>query len=175
MLQEVVSATQLLIAGIDPGETKSFAIMDIEGNLKGISSSKHYNLESMIKEISSYGKVVIVGTDVNPCPKFVKGISKALKADLFVPRENILVRKKNNLNNEFRKQTKQKMKNKHQKDALAIAILALKSLNPLLNKIDLRLLQENKQHLSIKIKEQVLVKKIPIKKAIDLLETIQSS
>src|SRR3989338_693990 len=100
----------------------------------------------MIREISSYGRVVMVGTDVNPCPKLVRKIASALRANLFIPEENLLVRKKLSLNNEFRKQTKQKMKNKRQKDALAIALLAWRSLNPLLNKIDLHLLQENKQH-----------------------------
>lgn len=166
----MIHATQLLIAGIDPGETKSFALLDIEGRLVKCKSSKHYSLESLLREISSQGKVVLVGTDVNPCPKLVKKIASALKADLFIPQENLLVRKKHILNNEFRKSTNQKMKNKHQKDALAIALLALKSLNPLFNKIDLHLLQHNKQHLSPEIKEQVLINKIPIRKAVTLTE-----
>lgn len=164
--QEVSTDKPLLIAGIDPGETKSYALVDIEGNLIKVNSSKHYSLESLLKEISSQGRVILVGTDVNPCPKLVRKVASALKAGLFIPQENLLVRKKQSLNNEFRKSTNQKMKNKHQKDALAIALLAWKSLNPLFNKIDLHLMQHRKQHLSPAIKEQVLINKIPIRKAI---------
>jgi len=144
-------------------------LLDIYGSLVNVSSSKNYNLESIIKEMSSYGKVVVVGTDVNPCHKFVRKISKALKAELFIPKENMLVKKKVYLNNEFRKETKIKMKNKHQRDALAIAMIALKSLNPLLNKIELHLIQENKEHLTEKVKEIVLVERIPINKAVKSL------
>ena len=76
------------------------------------------------------------------------------------------------LNNEFRKETEMKLKNKHQKDALAIAITALKSVKPLFNKIDMHLMQENKQHLAMGIKEQVIINKIPISKALQRIEML---
>ena len=48
-------------------------------------------------------------------------------------------------------------------------MIALKSLNPLLNKIELHLIQENKEHLTEKVKEIVLVERIPINKAVKSL------
>lgn len=168
----MVEDKKLLIAGIDPGETKSYALLDLDGNLVKVGSSKSFNLESLLKEISSCGKIIVVGTDVTPCPKFVRKIASALRANLYTPKENLLVKKKMYLNNEFRKETEMKLKNKHQKDALAIAITALKSVKPLFNKIDMHLMQENKQHLAMGIKEQVIINKIPISKALQRIEML---
>lgn len=36
--------SELLIVGIDPGTTVGYAILDIEGNLLILNSSKHLNL-----------------------------------------------------------------------------------------------------------------------------------
>lgn len=161
---------KLLIAGIDPGGTKGYAVIDLEGRLITLGSSKNLTLESLTKEISSYGKIILVGTDVNPCPKFVKKIASSLRSDLYVPEHNLLVRKKKSVNNNYLNKNKLKgrlkMENKHQKDALAIAILALKSLKSLCNKIDNHLTQNHLTHLSKEVKEQVLVNKIPISKAL---------
>ena len=65
------------------------------------------------------------------------------------------------------KNKKIKVKNKHELDALAAALIAFKHYQPLLNKIDNHLNQINKNYLNKQIKNTVLVKDIPIKKAID--------
>ena len=166
--------TKLLIAGIDPGETKGYALIDLEGHLITLGSSKKLTLESLTREISSYGKIILVGTDVNPCPKFVKKIASSLSSDLYIPEHNLLVKKKKSVNNNYQNENKLKgkikMENKHQKDALAIAVLALKSLNPLFNKINNHLNQNHLTHLSEKVREQVLINKISIHEALSLTQ-----
>jgi len=143
----VVKNKKLLIAGIDPGETKSYALIDIEGRVVKINSSKKLNLESLVSELLGYGKIILVGTDVNPCPRFVKKVAGALKAQVYVPEENLRVKRKRQVNNEFIRDNKIKLvKDKHQKDALAIALL------------------------SARIKEEVVVNKIPIRKAVEIIE-----
>ena len=167
----MVKNKKLLIAGIDPGETKSYALIDIEGRVIKINSSKKLNIELLIREISGHGRIILVGTDVNPCPRFVKKVAGALKAQVYVPEENLRVKRKRQVNNEFIRDNKIKLvKDKHQKDALAIALLALKSVKPLFNKIELHLIQNNKEHLSARIKEEVVVNKIPIRKAVEIIE-----
>jgi len=165
---------RLLIAGIDPGETKGYALIDIDCRLIKLNSSKKLTFESLMRELTKHGKVILIGTDVNPCPKLVKRLSTSLKAKLYVPKTNLLVKRKRQVNNKFLKDSKLrgklKIKNKHQKDALAIAILALKSIKPLFNKIDLHLIQNNKLHLSREVKERVIVNKMPISKALTLTE-----
>ena len=167
----MVKNKKLLIAGIDPGETKSYALIDIEGRVVKINSSKKLNLESLVSELLGYGKIILVGTDVNPCPRFVKKVAGALKAQVYVPEENLRVKRKRQVNNEFIRDNKVKLvRDKHQKDALAIALLALKSVKPLFNKIELHLIQNKKEHLLERIKEEVVVNKIPIRKAVEIIE-----
>ena len=151
----MVNDKKLLIAGIDNGATKSYALLDLDGQLVKINSSKKFTLASITKEISGEGRVVRIGSDVTPCPHFIKKIATSLNAEIYIPKEDILIRK-----------DKIKLKDHHQRDALVAAILTLKSMNPLLNKINNHLNQNNMQHLSEEVKERVIVNKVPIAQAI---------
>lgn len=165
----MIKDTRLLIAGIDNGATKGYALLDLNGQLIKINSSKKFTLASIIKEISMQGKVVRIGSDVSRCPQFIKKIATSLNAGIYIPKEDILIRKKNQLSSVYLREKKLrdkiKLKDHHQRDALAAAILALKSLRPLLNKINNHLNQNNMQHLSEEVKERVIVNKIPITQA----------
>ena len=166
----MIKDKKLLIAGIDNGSTKSYALLDLDGKLIRVNSSKNFTLASITKEISTLGKVVRIGSDVNHCPQFIKKIAASLNADIYIPKENVLTKKKNQLSSDYLREKKLrgkiKLKDHHQRDALAAAILALKSMNPLLNKINNHLNQNNMQHLSEEVKERVIVNKIPIRQAI---------
>ena len=80
-----------------------------------------------------------------------------------------MIKKKNQLSSDFLREKKLrdkiKLKDHHQRDALTAAILALKSINPLLNKIENHIIQNNLQHTSEQIKEKVILEKIPIAEA----------
>ena len=54
----MVNDKKLLIAGIDNGATKSYALLDLDGQLIRINSSKKFTLASITKEISGEGTVV---------------------------------------------------------------------------------------------------------------------
>ena len=62
----------LLVVGIDPGTTIGYAVLDLDGNLIKIDSSKHITLSSLISGITAIGKVILVGTDKKAVPGFVK-------------------------------------------------------------------------------------------------------
>lgn len=160
-----------MIAGIDNGSTKGYALLDLNGQLIRINSSKKFTLASIIKEISGEGKVVRIGSDVSRCPQFIKKIATSLNAGIYIPKEDILIRKKNQLSSVYLRERKLrdkiKLKDHHQRDALVAAILTLKSMRPLLNKIDNRLNQNNMQYFSEEIKEKVIINKIPISQAIE--------
>lgn len=168
---EVIKDKKLLIAGIDNGSTKGYALLDLDGQLIRINSSKKFTLASITREISTHGKVVRIGSDVDRCPQFIKKIAASLNAEIYIPKENILIKKKNQLSSDYLREKKLrdkiKLKDHHQRDALAAAILALKSMNPLLNKINNHLHQNNMQHLSEEVKEKVIIDKIPIAEAIE--------
>ncbi len=165
----MIKDKRLLIAGIDNGSTKGYALLDLNGNLIRVSSSKKYTLASLTKEISSDGKVVKIGSDVNPCPQFIKKLATSLNSSIFVPKENILIKKKNQLSSDYIREKKLrdkiKLKDHHQRDALTAAILTLKSMNPLLNKINNHLRQKNKEYLSEDVIEKVIIEKVSISQA----------
>ena len=143
----MIKDKRLLIAGIDNGFTKSYALLDLDGKLIRINSSKKFTLASITKEISTLEKVVRIGSDVNHCPQFIKKIAASLNADIYIPKENVLTKKKNQLSSDYLREKKLrdkiKLKNHHQRDALVAAIITLKSIKPLLNKIDNHLNQNN--------------------------------
>ena len=166
----MIKDKKLLIAGIDNGSTKGYALLDLEGELIRVDSSKRYTLASLTKEISEEGRIVKIGSDVNPCPKFIKKLATSLSSDIYMPKENILIKKKNQLSSDYLRikklRGKIKLKDHHQRDALAAAILTLKSINPLLNKINNHLHQNKKEHLSEEVLKKVILGKIPISQAL---------
>ena len=49
---------RLIIAGIDPGTTTGYALLDISGNLVDAGSSKSYSLGILLSKITSAGKII---------------------------------------------------------------------------------------------------------------------
>ena len=47
---------KLLIAGIDPGTTTAYALLDLKGNIVRVESSKEFNLNTLIKKITDIKK-----------------------------------------------------------------------------------------------------------------------
>ena len=155
-----------LILGIDPGSIIGYAVLDIEGKLLKLDSLQNSDLSKIISKINCLGKIVVVGTDINPAPKFVDKFASNFGAKIIVPKNDLLLKYKRKLINNFLKNKDIKIKNKHQLDALAVALIAFKHYQPLFNKIDNNLNNENKIRFGKKIKNTVILKRIPIKKAL---------
>ena len=102
----MIKDKKLLIAGIDNGSTKSYALLDLNGKLIRVNSSKNFTLASITKEISTLGKVVRIRSDVNHCPQFIKKIATSLNADIYIPKENVLTKKKNQLSSDYLREKK---------------------------------------------------------------------
>ena len=165
-----VKLRNLLIMGIDPGTTKGYAVLDLKGNLIRITSSKQLSLNSIIKETISIGKILVVGTDTNPVSSFVEKYSKQIGAKLVFPDNKLSLKSKRRLVDGFLKNSKVfiKIRNKHEKDALASALYAHKRLKSLFIRIDNYLKSINKEELSNEVIERVLLKNIHIKRAAEL-------
>lgn len=157
---------ELLIVGIDPGTTVGYAILDIEGNLLILNSSKHLKLNSLISTAIQSGQPLIIGCDVAPPPSFVHKFAVKTGSKLIYPEQDLKVREKKQLTKKFNTQ----IKNNHQRAALSSALFAYKTIKPLLKKINRVLKKEQKQHLLKKVETLLIKKKIPIKKAITLSE-----
>jgi predicted RNase H-like nuclease (RuvC/YqgF family) len=74
-----------IIVGFDPGLTVGIAILDLNGNLISLVSCKEIRRSEIISHIISYGKTVLVATDVYPIPKTVKKLATTLNSKIWSP------------------------------------------------------------------------------------------
>jgi len=157
------------ILGFDPGATKGYAVLDLNGNILDIRSIKNPSSKESIGIGIKLGKPIIVGSDVRPAPKSVATFASSLGAKLNVPNKNMNNFEKDRLVKKYLRKTSYKIKDKHQRDALLAAIMAHKRCKRLFNKIDNKLKDINKEYLSDSVKHKVLKYNMPIKKVINTI------
>lgn len=155
---------KLLVVGIDPGITTAYAILDIEGNLLKLRSSKQLELNRIISDVIEFGKVVIVGTDKAKAPNLAETLATKLGARMMAPQEDLKVEEKKRLTGGYN------LQDDHQEDALASALFAYRQARLLLDKIDNFAEHDKKNDIKDRIKELVITKKISIKAAAGLIE-----
>ena len=158
----------LIIIGVDPGTTKGYAILDLNGNILDVNSSKKLDIDKITENAIKFGKPLLIGTDVKKTPRFVEKIASSLGAKIYKPKINLKSMHKTKLVNKFLKNRDFEVSNKHENDALISAILAYKSIKPLLKKIEDK--YTNEKYLIDEIKNLVLKEHINIKEAEDLIK-----
>jgi len=154
----------LIILGIDPGTTLAYAILDLQGNVLKINSSKQLDLNSLTTNVFHIGKPLIIGTDVNPTPKLIEKFAAETGSKIISPRESLKVFQKKELTKNY------SCANDHESDALAAAILAFKKIRALLKKINIYLGKHNKESLEREVTQLVLSKGMSISEAVASLE-----
>ncbi len=155
---------KLLIVGIDPGTTTGYAVLDIEGSLVHLDSSKQLDLKLLISETVKLGKVVLVGTDKEKIPHLVEAFAAKFGARIESPKEDLKVDEKRKVVSDFN------FDDDHQADALASALFAHRAEKALLDKIEFFVEENKKHHIKNKIKELVITKRISIKNAVGIIE-----
>jgi len=121
-----------IIVGYDPGTTAAVAIINTNKKILFLTSKKGLKKNEIIKEISKIGTPLIIATDKIPVPKSVEKISQSLGTKLFFPSKSLSTIEKWSLI----KDCKIKIKNDHERDALASAIKAYEKYSKLFKKID---------------------------------------
>lgn len=159
---------RLLIAGIDPGTTTAYALLDLDGKLIAISSDKNSRLSELILAMQHLGKIIIVASDVRPLPGLLSKVARQLGADTIEPDHDLNYLEKIKIVDSFLKHLPERIliKNKHEKDALAAALYGLKRTRPLLKKIDDHLKEHGVTYLRDMVRAKVLVEKLPITSAV---------
>ncbi len=154
---------KLLIAGIDPGTTVGYAVLDTNGSLVAAKSAKELDRDTVIADLSALGTVIIVATDKSKVPSFVSEVATKLGAKVCSPVEDILVSDK-------RKITKSGgYSNNHEMDALAAAIVAYKRHERLFSRVRQFLSDKKHPELFNDVAELVIRQGISIKSAFDFL------
>lgn len=153
-----------MIVGIDPGTTLGYAVLDLDGNLLELKSSKHLKLSQLISRIIEKGKVILVGCDKKDIPNFVQNFAIKNGAKIINPKEDLSIREKKDIT------SKLKPEDDHQRDALVSALYALKETTPLLKKIDSFIKINKKKNLENELKELVILRGKSIRDALSELE-----
>jgi predicted RNase H-like nuclease (RuvC/YqgF family) len=79
-----------------------------------------------------FGNPLIIASDVNPLPKGVEKLASSLGAHVFYPKVSMSYKEKSKIINYY----KEKIKDSHQKDALAAALRAFKNYHAIFLKIE---------------------------------------
>ena len=116
-----------IIVGFDPGLTVGIAILDLNGNLISIASCKEIRRSEIISHIITYGKTVLVATDVYPIPKTVKKLATTLNSKIWSPYKCMSVESKIDIVDSYLHDTGNNKlleipQNAHERDALAAAV-----------------------------------------------------
>jgi predicted RNase H-like nuclease (RuvC/YqgF family) len=121
-----------LIVGVDPGVTTGIAAVTLDGELRLLISGKELGRGQVVRILSEVGSPVVVATDTSPPPEYVKKLATMLNATLVAPQRPLTVEEKRRLVSDFMGATPQnfKVKDAHQRDALAAAINAYLQLRP---------------------------------------------
>lgn len=159
-----MNENKLLIVGIDPGVTTAYAVLDIEGNLIELKSSKQLDLKILISEAMKIGRVVLVGTDKFKVPGLVESFATKLGARIISPEYDLKVDEKRQMIQNF------SFDDEHQGDALASALFAHKRTKMLLDKIDFFAEENGKYGIKNRVKELVITKEMSIKSAASMIE-----
>lgn len=131
---------KLLIVGIDPGTATGLAILNSKGKPIKLKAKKEFSESRILRAIVKEGKPLILATDRSSCPSLIRDIRAKLDCRLFLPEEDISEKKKSDLTLKF----KDKLENKHEKDALASALYAFKQFKGLFRRIRNRFTEEEK-------------------------------
>lgn len=153
-----------LIAGIDPGTTSAYALIDIDKNIVKINSSKELDMNSIIREITKEGEIILLGTDKSKTPKTIEKIGARTGAKIIKPKQDLKTEEKKELIRSY------DVKNEHERDALAAAMYARRQIIRLIKKIEKHLKDENKGELREEILKIIIREERGIADAVKIIE-----
>ncbi len=154
---------KLLIAGIDPGTTVGYAVLDTSGNFVSARSAKELDRDTVVSELSALGTVIIAATDKSKVPSFVSEVATRLGAKVSSPVEDLLVSDKRQITKSGGYATS------HEMDALAAAIVAYNRHERLFTKVRQFLSDKKRPELFDGIADLVVRQAISVRSAFDFL------
>ncbi len=150
--------SRYLILGIDPGISTGVAILSLDGIPLLVVSRRWLSRGQIIKMASEYGKVLVVATDVASPSAFAKKLASTVNAVLFRPSHNLSVEEKRETVGAYlqRRGLSIKIRDSHQRDALAAAIKAYQFYEPKMRQVEARLRELGLKVASEEVKAMVI-------------------
>jgi len=121
----------LTIVGLDPGTTLGLAILDLDSNAVCLDSYRVHDLKTVINKIFEFGRPLVLATDKVKVPAFIQNLSSKVGLKVVTPKYDLLLKEKNEINRIYGNLAA----NSHERDALAGAFLAYKSLRFTIEKV----------------------------------------
>ncbi len=124
-----------LVAGIDVGTTTAVALFSLRGKIISVFSLRNPSDEEVLKEMLSWGKPVLLASDVSPVPKRVRSLASSIGASVWEPSYVITVERKR----EIVKRLGLGKVSSHERDAIAAGYLAYSDIRPKIENLRRRL------------------------------------
>ncbi|MFC7228127.1 DUF460 domain-containing protein [Salinirubellus salinus] len=107
-----------VIVGIDPGTTTAVAVLDLDGNVLDVLSTRTADTAAVIEWIIERGRPILVAADVTPMPETVEKFRRSFDAAGWTPTTDLPVDGKQHRTREVG------YDNDHERDAMAAALYA---------------------------------------------------
>ena len=107
-----------VIVGVDPGTTTAVALVDLDGGVLDVWSTRTTDVAGVIEWIVERGRPIIVAADVTPIPDTVEKVRRSFDAAGWTPTTDLPVDEKLHRTRECG------YNNDHERDALAAALSA---------------------------------------------------
>lgn len=153
-----------IIVGLDPGTTSAYAILNSNGEIMELDSSRDISLDEIIKRVMKIGSPVIVGTDKSKIPDLVEKFSARTGSKISSPEEDLRVEEKKLITRDFH------YKDSHEMDALAGALFAYKKILRTIEKIKSFVKEQSKEAYTNELIIYVIKEGLSIRSSISLIE-----
>ncbi|WP_148688617.1 MULTISPECIES: DUF460 domain-containing protein [unclassified Methanopyrus] len=163
---------ELLTIGVDPGTTTALAVLNADGEVVHLESSRELSFSELTERIESLGRPAVVATDVTPVPQTVRRLARSLGARLYVPDRRLSVDEKRELvkGHLARQDQNVRPRDTHQRDALAAAVKAYHAIvKPALRKVEHKASEEIKRRDILRAASYV-IKGLPVVDALRIVE-----
>jgi predicted RNase H-like nuclease (RuvC/YqgF family) len=107
-----------VLVGMDPGTTTAVALVDLDGHLLEVWSSRTASTAEVVEWIVERGRPVVVAADVTPMPETVEKVRRSFDAAGWTPDSDLPVDEKLHRTREHAHD------NDHERDAMAAALYA---------------------------------------------------
>lgn len=107
-----------VIIGVDPGTTTAIAVIDLDGNVLDVTSTRTADTATLIEWVIERGRPVMVAADVTPIPDAVEKIRRSFDAAPWTPATDLPIDEKQHRTRDHG------YENDHERDALAAALFA---------------------------------------------------
>ncbi|MEM2207491.1 MAG: DUF460 domain-containing protein [Sulfolobales archaeon] len=153
-----------LIVGLDPGIEVGLAVLDLNGRVVALSSARGLDREDVISVLRNLGKVVMVATDKQPPPEFVRRVAASLGARVYSPERSLAAYEKESISREYAELYDIEVKDTHMRDSLAAAVEAYRSIEGKMRELEGKLVEMGLDKASINLDKYLvrIVEGVPI-------------